>query len=330
METVLSPPSSFCFDQNNINITSGALSDSWNKWSKGFKIYFEACELSKKSPQIQVNILLHIIGEQCRELYEQFDSKCNTVDEILEKFKNYFTQKKNLTVERHKFFTRNQNENESIEQYVYELKKLSKSCEFDTLCDSLIKDRLVCGISNIGIRERLLREPELTLEKAVEICQAVVVSKTYSEKICTETSKSSYNINDDNNICRIESISNQCSSSRMQTAPAGRVPGAVAGSWQSANHNYGSAEAGYGGRIPVRYKHAVAAPRQSGVRGNGNNNIKRHSLSKCTRCGSKHDKYSCPAYGKKCYRCMRPNHFSSMCRVYNIAESDDQDSETSG
>lgn len=169
MESVLAPPQPFTFDQNSDNITTGNLSESWNKWSKGFKIYFEACELAKKSPVIQVNILLHVVGEQCRELYEQLNVKCETVDKVLETFKGHFDQRKNVTVERYKFFTRNQHGGESIEQYVYDLKKLSTTCEFGTLCDSLIRDRVVCGVNNTGIRERLLREADLSLEKAMEI-----------------------------------------------------------------------------------------------------------------------------------------------------------------
>lgn len=49
METVLTPPLPFTYDQSLLNITTGSLSDSWKKWSKGFTIYFDACELSKKN-----------------------------------------------------------------------------------------------------------------------------------------------------------------------------------------------------------------------------------------------------------------------------------------
>lgn len=204
METVLSPPAPFYFDQNIVNVTSGNLSDSWNKWRKGFKIYFEACELVKKSPIIQINILLHVVGEQCRELYEQFNVKCLTVDDLLSKFTEYFEQKKNITVERHKFFTRDQNENETIEQYVYDLKKLATTCEFGLLCDSLIKDRLICGITNVGIRERLLRESDLTLEKAMDICRAVIISKLYSENLVIQNKNTESLLNINNNENEIE------------------------------------------------------------------------------------------------------------------------------
>ena len=50
-------------------------------------------------------------------------------------------------------------------------------CEFDHLKDSLIKDRIVCGITNESCRERLLRENDLNLARAIDICRAAEVSE---------------------------------------------------------------------------------------------------------------------------------------------------------
>ena len=36
----------------------------------------------------------------------------------------------------------------------------------------------------------------------------------------------------------------------------------------------------------------------------------------CMYCGTKHAKWKCPAYGKKCAKCGRENHFDSVCRSY--------------
>jgi hypothetical protein len=58
------------------------------------------------------------------------------------------------------------------------LKKLAKSCEFGDLQDSLVRDRIVCGIQSAEVKARLLRDPELTLEKAINICRKSEISKT--------------------------------------------------------------------------------------------------------------------------------------------------------
>ena len=35
---------------------------------------------------------------------------------------------------------------------------------------------------------------------------------------------------------------------------------------------------------------------------------------KCSRCGSTHPPKACPAYGKTCSKCRKPNHYAAMCR----------------
>lgn len=61
---------------------------------------------------------------------------------------------------------------ETVDAYVTDLKHKVKDCEFGHLTDSLIRDRIVCGITDDQVRGRLLREPDLTLNKAIDICRA--------------------------------------------------------------------------------------------------------------------------------------------------------------
>ena len=70
------------------------------------------------------------------------------------------------------FNTRNQQVGEAIDQYLTDLKTKAKYCEFGAITDSLVKDRIVCGILDDGTRSRLLREPDLSLQKALDICRA--------------------------------------------------------------------------------------------------------------------------------------------------------------
>ena len=53
------------------------------------------------------------------------------------------------------------------------MRKLSESCEFDTITpNEILRDRLIFGIHDTKVRERLLRETNLTLIKTDEICRA--------------------------------------------------------------------------------------------------------------------------------------------------------------
>ncbi|KAL4708473.1 hypothetical protein ACJJTC_014081 [Scirpophaga incertulas] len=310
METVLSPPQPFRFDENSIDIASGKLSDSWKKWKRGFAIYFEACELNKKSTIIQLNILLHIIGEQCREIVEQ--SKEMTIDGVWKKLDEYFEIKRNVTVERHKFFTRSQQQSESIEQYVFDLRKLAQTCEFGELRDDLIKDRLVCGIYNSAIRERLLREDDLTLPKAMEICQAAIVSKMYSENIRPENDVHSVqeekNRDDSNDVCAIKKLTKVTPSF---SRAANQTPWAMRGRNEQDRRNVT-----WRG-ISQQYTRSQLSNSTQPMKGS-------YSIKECKNCGTGHAYGACPAYGKTCLRCLRRNHFARVCRVYVVDASSDQ------
>ncbi|XP_063542073.1 uncharacterized protein LOC134750761 [Cydia strobilella] len=189
MESLLPPPPPFTFLNNEQNVTSGNVSKDWEKWKKSFEIYSVACELGKKDAKVQINTLLHVIGEQGREVYEQFSDTFADLNSLLSKFDSFFLLRKNITVQRHSFFTRDQKDGESIEQYSFELKKLANKCEFKDLCDDLVRDRLICGIKDTTIRERLLREPTLTLQKAIDICNIAQMSRVQAGVIKKESTE---------------------------------------------------------------------------------------------------------------------------------------------
>ena len=70
------------------------------------------------------------------------------------------------------FNTRNQHAGETINQYITDLQTKAQTCEFAELKDSLIRDCIVCGITYDKTRSRLLKESDLTFQKALDICRA--------------------------------------------------------------------------------------------------------------------------------------------------------------
>ena len=38
------------------------------------------------------------------------------------------------------------------------------------------------------------------------------------------------------------------------------------------------------------------------------------SKIKCSKCGMKHAKRKCPAFGKECFQCGKKNHFGKFCK----------------
>ena len=102
---------------------------------------------------------------------------------VLHKFLKYCNPTKNVTILHQKFFTHRQQEGQNFHDFVTELKKLSSECEFDNLQDSLIKDMIVCGTKDNSLHEKLLRECNLTLSKAINAGLAAEETRKHACKI---------------------------------------------------------------------------------------------------------------------------------------------------
>uniref|UniRef100_A0A096M9H1 Retrotransposon gag domain-containing protein n=1 Tax=Poecilia formosa TaxID=48698 RepID=A0A096M9H1_POEFO len=111
----------------------------------------------------------------------------DTFSSAVDALEKHFTPKVNIVVERHAFRKRTQSPHETVEQYVTALRDLASKCDFDDKTEEMIRDQLVEHIFNSRIRERLLLEPDLTLDKAVTLA-AQMESAAYQAKALTANS----------------------------------------------------------------------------------------------------------------------------------------------
>ena len=63
------------------------------------------------------------------------------------------------------------------------MRKLVTSCEYGELSDDLIRDRLVIGLKHNGDKVPLLREKNLDLKKAIQMCTTSEVATQQMKKI---------------------------------------------------------------------------------------------------------------------------------------------------
>ncbi|XP_047998343.1 uncharacterized protein LOC125235799 [Leguminivora glycinivorella] len=161
--------------------------DAWQCWKTQFNLFLKASEVVKEDAATQASLLINLIGPEGFNAYQTFDFEKegdrDSIKILQEKFDAYFGLKPNITLARYKFFTRNQEDGETISQYVTALRLLTKTCAFSSLEQDLIRDRIVCGIKSTIVRDRLLRTDDLTLDKAIKICQADEVSSDGSRRL---------------------------------------------------------------------------------------------------------------------------------------------------
>ena len=134
-----------------------------------------------------------LAGEAAITVYETLtfeDTEKDKIEPLVAKFEAYCLPKKNVTHERHLFNLRKQKPEESVEQFVTELKRLAKNCEYGELTNSIVKDRIVEGISNDRTRAWLLREKDLSLERCMEVCKAAEIADKHMKTLTDKSRKS--------------------------------------------------------------------------------------------------------------------------------------------
>ena len=190
MEVLKTPPS-FSFDQTNVG-------DAWRRWQSQFETYYTACELSEKKGEVQVAILLHAAGPEAQEIEKQFSydeakgEKKTDYKTVLKKFSEYCHPRKNVVFERYRFWQRGQQKGETVDTWVKELKILANNCEFGTELDNMLRDKLVFGVADERVKERMLREPDLTLIKAVDLCRAAETTRMRMQEMTLGASSSAH------------------------------------------------------------------------------------------------------------------------------------------
>ena len=155
----LQPPESFDFKRP----------DEWPRWKKRFQQFRSASTLDGEAEDRQVNTLLYCMGEEAENVLSSTgisDEDRKKYDKVVEKFDLYFAVRRNVIFERARFNRRVQHEGELAETYISELYELIEFCDYGNLKDEMLRDRLMVGIRDTSLSEKMQTDPALTLEKA--------------------------------------------------------------------------------------------------------------------------------------------------------------------
>ena len=104
-----------------------------------------------------------------RKIFSKFefpDEPWDTYDSVIHKFDEYFVPKVNIIHEYSLFKQWVQRAEENIEAYVWALYELAECTHFHDK-DEAIRDRLVLGVMDKEISEKLQLTPDLTSKKAI-------------------------------------------------------------------------------------------------------------------------------------------------------------------
>ena len=142
--------------------------EQWPTWRQRFSRYRIASKLDKESFDIQVNSLLYAMGSESEKIYSRFTVGGDTsFDDIMKKFDEHFTPQVNVIHERAVFHSRQQMPNENIESFVRALYELSEHAAFENK-DDAIRDKLVVGLRDKELSEKLQMQKTLTVKDAIQ------------------------------------------------------------------------------------------------------------------------------------------------------------------
>ena len=175
--------------------------ENWKSFRREWKFYELAAGIHKKAQEVRVASLLNVIGKEGMDMYETFQwqnsSDALKIDKVLEKFEKRCVPVRNETYEGYIFFKREQLSDESLDSYITALMKLSEPCGFGALRESLVRDRLILGVKDDRVREKLLGKRDLNLDKAIETIKASQVTHSRATEISEE-----FSANEDINAVR--------------------------------------------------------------------------------------------------------------------------------
>lgn len=90
---------------------------------------------------------------------------------MLGKFDAHFVPKHNVIHQHACFHKWTQRAGEPVEAFVWSLYELVQHCEFGNSKDEQIRDRIVIGITDKEVLQKLQLEADLTLERAIQLAQ---------------------------------------------------------------------------------------------------------------------------------------------------------------
>ena len=148
--------------------------EKWPLHKQRWENYVVVAGYADTQENIKKAVFLHCLGDEALKTYNSMSlPESHEVKDIIKEFDKLMVGEKNITYERFLFNKRKQQDGETFEMFLGDLKKLLKNCEYCSDCnDSLLRDKIVVGINDCNLQKELLKVRKLNLETCIDMCRA--------------------------------------------------------------------------------------------------------------------------------------------------------------
>lgn len=152
----------------------GDVLKNWQTFRQQFEIYMKATESDSKPMAVQVAIFLNTIGEEGLEAYNKLDlaDESDDLEMIKAKLEEHFTPRKNTVWNRLMLYRRMRRENETFAAFYESISSMIKCCDYKDHEELILRDKIVAAINCHLLQQKMVQNPDLTLDEAVKMCNA--------------------------------------------------------------------------------------------------------------------------------------------------------------
>ena len=178
---------------------STSIGPRWRRWKTAFQFFIDGKGVT--DPKQKKALLLHSAGMDVQEVYlslEEGATSSKEMDEYestMQMLDRHFSPQINVPFERHEFRQMNQNESETIDQFVIRLTRQADNCEFGESKKEQIRDQIIDKCKSNELRRKLLEMGKaLTLDNVQRIARSMEAAEMQARRIEKDRSEEINNI----------------------------------------------------------------------------------------------------------------------------------------
>lgn len=146
--------------------------DNVSSWTERFELYVELNDIGRRKQKL---MFLTLLGNEGYSLIRGLCLPHKPVDKSYSDLKALLLSevfpKPFVFLERYIFKKRKQRPDETVDDFVSALKKMSEQCEFDTSLDGELRNQLIWGLRDHNVK--LILNDRFSFERTVELCRAM-------------------------------------------------------------------------------------------------------------------------------------------------------------